>query len=174
MTVKVHLEYNGAVVAAEGDAEFVQSVVERWQHLLAPSNGGAARSSSASPSNSSVNDHTNAGPDGVYDNVFARHNDRLKIIADMPGNSKAECTRNTTLVLLYGENLLGVEEVSAERIKEACIDHGCYDNKNFAANLKSLKPKVVMDPKPGGDYTVKLTAPGKKAAKELVERLNQM
>lgn len=172
MAVKVHLEVGGSIVAAEGDVDFVQGVIERWQHLLV-----AAPNSKPSPKTSNANDPVNSrpsiAPDSEYDNVFAKHNDRLKVIADIPGSSKAEATRNIVLVLLYGEHLSGIEEVSAERIKETCIDHGCYDNKNFAAHLKSLKPKVVMDPKPGGDYTVKLTAPGRKFAKELVERLNQ-
>lgn len=173
MTVKIHLEVGGSVVAAEGDADFVQSVVERWQHLLVTTNANPTPSRTAQKASVPATHLSTNGPDSEYDNVFAKHNDRLKVIADIPGSSKAEGTRNTTLVLLYGEHLSGTEEVSAERIKEACIDHGCYDNKNFAAHLKSLKPKVVMDPKPGGDYTVKLTAPGRKFAKDLVERLNQ-
>jgi hypothetical protein len=173
MTVKIHLEAHGAVVSAEGEVDFVNGVVERWQHLLTRTEGPVGTASRASSEVVSSEDSNNAAADIQYDNVFARHNDRLKIIADIPGTSKAEGTRNAALVLLYGEHLSGAEEVSAERIKEACIDHGCYDNKNFAAHLKSLKPKVVMDPKPGGDYTVKLTAPGRKSAKELVERLNQ-
>ena len=173
MNVKIHLEVSGSVVAAEGDVDFVQSVVERWQHLLDRSNA-SHKTDPIKPAVHNASDQgAPSGADEQYDNVFARHNDRLKIIADVPNSSKAEATRTVAVVLLYGVHLSGMEQVSADKIKEACVDHGCYDNKNFASHLKSLKSKIVMDPKPGGDYTVKLTAPGRKFAKELVERLNQ-
>lgn len=168
VNAKIHLEANGAVVAAEGSEDFIAGVIDRWSYLLAeqvstPPSVEAKRTRAEKSAES---------PEHSYDSVFARHNDKLKIIAHMPGNSKAEATRNTALVFLFGEFIAGKDEVSAEQIKAACLDQGCYDNKNFATHLRSLKPKVVMDPKPGGDYTVKLTAPGRKFAKELVEQLN--
>lgn len=171
MTVKVHLEIKGAVVSAEGDQAFVEVTIERWKHLLEwemECTGPVA----TQPRELANVPNPGADPSWQYDSVFAMHNDRIKIIATIPGSSKAEQTRNVALLLLYGEHLRGADEVTAESIKDACVDQGCYDNKNFASHLKSLKPKVVMDPKPGGDYTVKLTAPGRKSVKEMVERLN--
>lgn len=157
--------------------EFVREFVDEWKHLL---EGGIQVDPAVSvgTSSKSTTDKPDAtkkggGPDELFENVFAKHNEKLKVIADITGGSKAEVTRSATLVLLYGEYLLGNEEVSAESIKAVCVDQGAYDNKNFAANLKTLKPKIVMDPKPGGSYTVKLTAPGRKFAKEFVEGLNQ-
>jgi hypothetical protein len=173
MNVKIHLEVSGSVVSAEGDVDFVKGIVDQWQHLLNRNDSIQNIVDNKSTNQGVYHQVLSSGADEQYDNVFARHNDRLKIIADVPNSSKAEATRTVALILLYGEHMSGIEQVSADKIKEACVDHGCYDNKNFASHLKSLKSKIVMDPKPGGDYTVKLTAPGRKFAKELIERLNQ-
>ena len=176
MLVKIHLERAGNVVAAEGEAEFVKDFINEWKHLLEAASQPSIRNhlQGNSPSAKHVvpNIKGDQSPDETYENVFALHNDKLKVIADLPSSSKAETTRVASQALLYGEYLRGNESVSAESIKVVCLDHGCYDPKNFASHLKSLKSKVVMDPKPGGDYSVKLTAPGRKAAQELVSRLN--
>lgn len=177
MSVKIHLECAGNVVAAEGEIKFVKEFVDEWKHLLdatgKASGPNPAQQDSLSAKQAATNPKGGQSPDEAYENVFALHNDKLKVIADLPSSSKAETTRVASQALLYGEYLRGNESVSAESIKAVCLDHGCYDSKNFASHLKSLKSKVVMDPKPGGDYSVKLTAPGRKAAHELVSQLNE-
>ena len=177
MNVKIHLETAGAVVAAEGSADFVNGVVEQWSHLLDAASLPQHSASSLGQTEvgaQKVDDASSSqGPEQQYENVFALHNEKLKVIADIPGNSKAEVTRVAAQTLLFGEYLRGNETVTAENIKAVCLDHGSYDSSNFASHLKSLKSKVVMDAKPGGDYTVKLTAPGRKAAKEVVEALER-
>ena len=175
MSVKIHLEHAGNVVAAEGEVEFVKDFIDEWKHLLqATSEASKPKSTQEDPPSKHVAASPKGGqsPDEAYENVFALHNEKLKVIADLPSSSKAEATRVASQALLFGEYLRGNESVSAESIKAVCLDHGCYDSKNFASHLKSLKSKVVMDPKPGGDYSVKLTAPGRKAAQELVRQLN--
>ena len=62
--------------------------------------------------------------------------------------------------------------IPSELIRDACTEHGCFDSANFAQHLKALKEKLVMNTKAGGSFDVKLTAPGRKAAKEFVEGLN--
>ena len=176
MSVKIHLEHAGNVVAAEGEAEFVKDFIDEWKHLLEVTSKASkpmpAQENWRSEKHVATSPKGGQSPDEAYENVFALHNEKLKVIADLPSSSKAETTRVASQVLLYGEYLRGNESVSAESIKTVCLDHGCYDSKNFASHLKSLKSKVVMDPKPGGDYSVKLTAPGRKAAQELVSQLN--
>lgn len=176
MSVKIHLEHAGNVVAAEGEVEFVKDFIDEWKHLLQATRGASkpksAQEDSPSAKHVAASPKGGQSPDEAYENVFALHNEKLKVIADLPSSSKAEATRVASQALLFGEYLRGNESVSAESIKAVCLDHGCYDSKNFASHLKSLKSKVVMDPKPGGDYSVKLTAPGRKAAQELVRQLN--
>ena len=46
-------------------------------------------------------------------------------------------------------------------------DHDLFDTRDA-----QLKSRIVMNVKHGGGYDVKLTAPGRKEAKELVEQLN--
>lgn len=171
MQSKIMLQRGSAIVSAEGTQEFVDATVEKWGHLLElgqppepPGENGGADSTKATQSTS---DST-----AKFENVFDVHDGRLKIIQNMPGGSKAEKTRNTALTLLYGEYLSGNETISAEQLKGSCIDQGCYDPSNFASHLKGLKERVVLNPKPGGDYTIKLTAPGRRAAHELVTELN--
>lgn len=176
MSIKIHLEHAGNIVAAEGEADFVKDFINEWKHLLGATSEASkpqhAQENSPSAKHVATGPKGGQSPDEAYENVFALHNEKLKVIANLPDSSKAETTRIASQVLLYGEYLRGNETVSAESIKAACLDHGCYDSRNFASHLKSLKSKVVMDPKPGGDYLVKLTAPGRKAAQELVSQLN--
>ncbi len=171
MQSRIMLQRGSVIVSAEGAEDFVNATIEKWGHLL--EFGGATeapgREGRADPKRAT---QSNTDPAAEYENVFDVHDGRLKIIQSMPGSSKAEKTRNTALTLLYGEFLSGNETISAEQLKGACVDQGCYDPSNFASHLKGLKERVVLNPKPGGDYTIKLTAPGRRAAQELVAEFN--
>jgi hypothetical protein len=170
MTGKVTIQRGASLISVEGTDEFIKKTLAEWKHLL--DNGSDASVSAASPS-SPVKPQTGSG-DGIaqYENVFDTVDGKLKLIHSMPGGNKADKTRSTALSLLYGYYVNGSEQIASELIREACMDQGCFDSSNFASHLKGLKEKVAMNTKSGGGYEVKLTAPGRKAAKELVENLN--
>lgn len=168
MVSKVTLQHGATVISVEGDNAFIEKTLSNWKHLL------DARQ--AVPSGTQPQDKSGTKPSGsgisLYENVFDTVDGKIKLIHAMPGANKADKTRSTALSLLYGHYIEGSEQIPSELIREACVDQGCFDQGNFASNLKGLKEKIAMNTKAGGGYDVKLTAPGRKAAKELVESLN--
>lgn len=168
--VKLSMQFGASQFSAEGSEHFVATMLDRWTQIakekVIPSvedaNGDVGKSGSSS----------NAKGMHTYENVYDEVDGNLKIIANIPGSNKADKTRGTALTLLFGNLLNGEGTTSADAIRDACVDQGCYDGSNFASHLKGLKEKVAMNTKAGGGYDVKLTAPGRKAAKELVGQLN--
>lgn len=173
---KVSLQHGAVSLSAEGRESFVKEVLAMWKDLI----GVAAPLAQVAPPPAAHSEARSVSPQGGnaavalanFENIYDSVDGKLKIIADVPGDSKAVKARNIALVLLYGHYLQGTEQIPSEFIREACTDHGCFDSGNFASSLKALKDKIVMNTKPGGGYDVKLTAPGRKAAKEFVESLN--
>lgn len=172
---KIAIQNGPLSLSAEGSEALVRDALQFWEKFL----GGSAPSTASTPIKQpdpidivvqKPSDTAN-GP-SKFENVFDTVDDKLKIIAHVPGKTKAEQSRNVALVVLYGQLLLGVEQVPSDTIRQACVDQGCYDSTNFAQYLKGLKSRVVMNTKTGGGYDVKLTAPGRKDAKELIELLN--
>jgi hypothetical protein len=174
MDSRVEIVIGRARLLVEGQESFVAATLNEWGPKIAsakaPSASDTDEVSNAPPSDSWQN-HKQKGL-SQYENVFDSADGKMKIIAHVPGGNKAVITRNTALIYLFGRLLEGVESVPSEEVRQACVDQGCYDPTNFAQYLKGLKSAVVMNTKPGGGYDVRLTAPGRKAARELVESLN--
>lgn len=174
MMVKIQLANGSSSILAEGDVDYVEKFIKEWKHLVEDEGHNETVSQENDKSDSSLVVHGQCPNElSRYENVYAYYGEDFKIIATMPGGSKAEKSRNCTLVLLYGEYLVKNEMVSVEKIRDLCIDQGCYNSTNFSKILKSLDNNIVYNSKQGGDYDVKLTAPGRKAARELVEKINQ-
>jgi hypothetical protein len=177
---KISIQLGAMSLSAEGSEAFVRDAIQLWDRLSA-----SAPTEHRTPAGAHTADDaggsmiTNRAPGGAssaaaeYENVFDRVDGKLKVIAHVPGSTKADKTRNVALVVLYGHYLNGEEQIPSELIRETCSDQGCFDPTNFAQYLKGLKEKVAMNTKPGGGYDVKLTAPGRKAARELVETLDR-
>jgi len=168
MASKVTLQRGTTMISVEGDNAFIDKTLTSWKHLL---DAPQAAPSATQPQNKPTTKPAGAGI-AQYENVFDTVDGKIKLIHAMPGSNKADKTRSTALSLLYGHYIEGSEQIPSELIREACVDQGCFDQGNFASNLKGLKEKIAMNTKAGGGYDVKLTAPGRKAAKDLVEGLN--
>jgi hypothetical protein len=176
-TAKISIQLGSASLSAEGSETFVREALGFWDRLSAsaPTSVGPALGSGAQSQSGREAGHIAASPDATaeFENVFDQVDGKLKLIAHVPGTSKADRTRNVALAVLYGHYLRGDEQIPSEIIRDACGDQGCFDQANFAQSLKSLKEKVAMNTKPGGGYDVKLTSPGRRAARELVEGMNR-
>lgn len=178
---KVELRTEAVSLCLEGSEAFVTSTLESWKDLFSSAksqvgNGVLFADQEQGPIRAkNGGDQVLVNGDGhlQFENVYDSADGKLKIIAAVPGTNKAESTRNTALIYLFGKYLNGIETVPSEEIRQACIDQGCYDSSNFALYMKGLKSRVVMNTKPGGGYDVKLTAPGRKDARDLVKGLNQ-
>lgn len=169
---KIMMQFGTAQFSAEGTDTFINNMYEKWAEML--KGPAATLATPTSPaSNEFISGTTGAGQNlGAYENVFDEIDGKIKIIAHLPGSNKAEKTRGTALVALFGNHMKGQLTTNADEIREHCQDQGCYDSSNFASHLKGLKDKIAMNTKSGGGYDIKLTAPGRKAAQSLVEKLN--
>ena len=170
---KVTMQFGAAQLSAEGTDQFINNMLDKWTGMLSGSEAAALAKpvvtgspdggiASSNPSNSLA----------AYENVYDELDGKIKVIAHMPGNNKADKTRSTALVVMFGNHMKGQSTTSADEIREHCQDQGCLDSSNFASHLKGLKDKIAMNTKTGGGYDVKLTAPGRKAAQALVEKIN--
>lgn len=170
---KLSFQIGSAQFAAEGAEAFIWKALSEWKALIEKPElaQSAVQSAQTHIPQGSKAQGAQAGLT-QYENVFDEADGLLKIIAHINGKNNADRTRDVALVLLYGHYIRGQDTVAADAIRQACQDQGCLDSSNFAAHLKGLKEKVVMNTKQGGGYDVKLTAPGRKAAKELVESIN--
>lgn len=172
--VKLAMQFGSASFSAEGSESFVLNAYQKWSEMSTNPNfsQGSGAGSALNSANEGGKGNGNANPESQYENVYDELDGKLKIIAHMPGGNKAERTRSTALALLFGNYIRGQQTTNSDDLKESCQDQGCYDSSNFASHLKGLKDKVAMNPKPGGGYDIKLTAPGRKAAQSFVEALN--
>lgn len=170
---KVTMHFGAAQFSAEGAENFINNMFEKWTELLNDSKSAAFFKSGAGTSiDSSAKGTSSGGSFSSYENVYDEIDGKIKIIAHMPGSNKADKTRNTALAIMFGNHVKDQLTTSSDEIREHCVDQGCLDSSNFASHLKGLKEKIAMNTKPGGGYDVKLTAPGRKAAQSLVEKLN--
>lgn len=169
--VKLTMQFGSAHFVAEGPQAFVIEMLERWQQIV-PKNIESFAVQGTSKSSEHLTKQTGNSSIEALENVYDHVDGKTKIIAHINGPNKAEKTRSTALLLMYANYLKGQEVTTAEDIREACADQGCLDSSNFASHLKGLKEKVAMNPKAGGGYDVKLTAPGRKAAQALAESIN--
>jgi hypothetical protein len=172
--VKLAMQFGSASFSAEGSEQFVLDAYHKWSDLSQNAKFSATvmAEKSALDGQSNGKKTNSEKPETQYENVYDEVDGKLKIIAQMPGGNKADRTRNTALALFFGNFLRGQQTTSADDLRDACQDQGCYDSSNFASHLKGLKDKVAMNTKAGGGYDIKLTAPGRKAAQSFVETLN--
>ncbi|HET6523456.1 hypothetical protein [Sphingopyxis sp.] len=173
---KISIQHGATSLSAEGSETFVKEAMHLWDKLIEqPAPAFVHPQSSAQPEVAATTAPKSASSAGLleFDNVFDTADEKIKIIAAINGKSKAEQTRNVALLTLFAHYVDGKEVIPSELIRNACVDQGCYDSTNFAGYLKSLKSFVVMNTKSGGQYDIKLTAPGRKRARELAEELQK-
>jgi hypothetical protein len=171
---RISIQLGTRSLSAEGSEAFVREAIALWDRLGLAADPALGPGDNTLPAAQVTTSSGGAALQGglEFENVFDQVDGRLKLIADIPGTSKAEKTRNVALAVLFGHYLRGDEQVPSEIIRDACSDQGCFDQANFAQSLKGLKEKVAMNTKAGGGYDVKLTAPGRRAARDLVTTLN--
>ncbi|MCP5395613.1 MAG: hypothetical protein H6918_02575 [Sphingomonadaceae bacterium] len=176
-TAKASLKIGANSLQIEGGEEFVERLVEKLGivELMGQIDFSAAK---AVASANSVANAPSAGDANLlpapensnsvleeFDEVYAETDTGFTIIADAEENTIAKTARNYILLHLYGSYLLEKTEVSDDELRQVCITHACYDPGNFAHHVKGLGSKVI---RLGGSrtYSLKLTAPGIRAAKQ--------
>lgn len=102
-----------------------------------------------------------------YPEFYSEINGKLKVVAEIKGNSGKAKMLNAALLFCYGSKLLGDETVPSKDIRIVCEEHGILDAKNFST-VFSDKTIFLSDGVKGGSKDVKLTFQGEKKAKELL------
>lgn len=101
--------------------------------------------------------------------VFSLGVDDIDLVAKkVPGTSKRDKMRSVILLKGVAEYLAtGAARVTYEKVREACLHYGAFDNTNFSKYLKSMASEVSGAKDTG--YTI--TARGLTSATELVTEL---
>lgn len=105
-----------------------------------------------------------------YPNVIVFNGNEVRVIAKIPGTK--DKTVNAALICLAGKELIGENRATFKEIRVICKEHAFLDSSNFSQYLRSEKLFFNIQGKNGGALQAELTFPGRKAARELVERLN--
>jgi hypothetical protein len=81
--------------------------------------------------------HSQLTPDEVERTVTFGENEKIVILARIPGSSKKELQTQYSLLYLYLSEIgLGSRLVDIEELRKLCVEQGCYDTNNFTANFR--------------------------------------
>lgn len=117
-----------------------------------------------------VTNERQTGSVEAFPNTFDSLDGALKLIAEVPGDSKKMQAVNAGLIYGYACSLQGKETFPADEVRDICIEHGILDAPNFAKSFNDKRIFIVGGVK-GGKKTLKLTLAGKKAALQLIEEI---
>ncbi|MDX2360579.1 MAG: hypothetical protein QNK23_07220 [Crocinitomicaceae bacterium] len=106
-----------------------------------------------------------------YENVLVIDEDRVKVIADVPGDTTASKMINVILIYMWAKLQLGVEEISFDELRSICEEYGEVDKKNFSTRLKDKK-KLFLINGTSRAFKAKLIRPGILKAETLLKKLN--
>ena len=171
---RVTVSFNEGRLEIEGPESFVEKQVDRFATLIEAGFGKVLRQAPAKTPNDDTGNSGKGNPTALskYENLFDMAGDKVKILADLPGSTKADQSVNAALLLTLGYALLGTESTAFEEIRETCQHHGCLDSKHFAETLKAEKDAFVFEGTPK-KQTARLTVPGRRRAETLAAQLNQ-
>lgn len=113
------------------------------------------------------------GEDNSDEDIYIVDDNNINVICDIPGNENAQRTFHLALLYAYASKKLGFEDAKVEDIRNACIEHGCYDATNFSTHIKKGTPQLYLDKGSGKERSIKLTKPGENKAKELIMKIRE-
>ncbi|MEA1619782.1 hypothetical protein SOQ14_12735 [Erythrobacter sp. T5W1-R] len=178
MEYSIEIDASRGLVKASGDKDFVMSVIDRYDSLMAHRKPAPAVGEAAphTPSTSLGNQPNSPAVGGQnlddFGSVYDVTEGKVRIITSVPGNTQAAKAKNLCLLFLFAKLKLGHEIIPNEEVREVCKDHAVYDPTNFASQMKGQKKFVIASGTKGSpNFTLKLTVPGRKAAEELARSL---
>jgi hypothetical protein len=170
------IEIGEGVLRVEGSQSFVESIIADLdlKQFLKSGAGMQAKAENfieAEQPRQIESSATSGDSDlDAFDEVFAPTADGFQIIADVSENTTAKTARNVILLHLFGLQMTGVNEATDDDLRDVCLYHGCYDAGNFATHVKGMGNRITKSGS-SRSYTVKLTAPGLRAAREFAQRI---
>jgi hypothetical protein len=160
-------------IEVEGSEAFVAEQLGQLRPILE----GVAQQAVANRNKGQTGVHTESlqtpqpKPDlAGYENLFARADDKIQVLKDLPGNGNAQKAVAGALLLSLANTLNGEEVTTFDEIRDLCKTHGCLDSANFSKTVKAEKDAFIFGGSPR-KKTVKLTVPGRKRAEALAAPL---
>lgn len=174
MIAKVNISVGDCVLEFSGSEVFVQRQIDEFKGLihgkLKPVKAGKPKSMPPGGQPDKVDDTTKDSPFAPYPNVIDYDGETINILK-VDGTKKTDKTRNLVLMYAWAKKQLGIDDTPKEDLVELCQHHECYDEANFKTTLKKAHGIVIKGS--AKKYTIRLTAPGKKKAEEIIKTLNE-
>lgn len=174
-TTKVNISLGDCILEFSGSEAFVQKQIDEFKESihskLKPIKAQKLKDKPKGGQSDKVDDLSQDPTVNPYPNVIDYDGEDINILK-VDGNNSAAKTKNLALIYLLAKEKFGKSPVPTQDIKKQCETHGCLDASNFSSTLKSIDKKNVVLKGSGKSQTIKLTAPGRTKAKELVESLN--
>lgn len=162
--VKATYVYSNYSMSAEGTSEFVVNEIVRFHEFL---NKFKVQIDTLEHVRDTVSEDgvTTNSTQPKFENAISIKDGVVKILKNLIG-SKRERIITIIYIYLWAKHSIGVESVNIDEIRKVCVEHGCYDSKNFASYLRDLKDVI----KEGSN--VRLSVPARKVAEDLLSKLN--
>lgn len=175
---KISLTLNNNSIEIEGEPDFIESHLDLIKKIeLFSGDEKRVESKNDSSKNESEPENNNSGSDisSLYPNVYFVDKDeegKFEILAE-PKGLNPEKTRAIALLYIYAKKEL-TKNGSAEagELRELAKKFGCFDSKNFAAQIAATKPFLSISGKKRGNKTYNITIPGEREARKIASELN--
>lgn len=176
MIAKVNISVGDCVLEFSGSEAFVQKQIDEFKGLihgkLKTVKDGKQKGKKNGGEPDKVDDLTKDSQFNKYPNVIDYDEDSINILK-IDGNNNVDKTKNLCFIHLWAKEKFNREPVPTKEIRKQCETHGCLDAPNFSSILKKIDKKYVVIKGKGKSQTIKLTAPGRKQAKGIIESLNE-
>lgn len=173
-TTKVNISLGDCVLEFSGSEAFVQKQIDEFKGLihgkLKPVKAGKPKDKPHRGQQDKVDYTTQDSPFAAYPNVIEYDEETINILK-VDGTKKTDKTRNLALMYAWAKKQLGIDDAPKEELAELCKHHECFDEANFKTTLKGTSGIVIKGT--AKNYTIRLTAPGKKKAEKILKALNE-
>ncbi|MEW6239674.1 MAG: hypothetical protein AB1564_02560 [Chloroflexota bacterium] len=172
---RIRISIQNGELEISGSEAFVREQIESFKDLIVEALQKTKRAESGKPQTPIRTTLTTPeNPGDFHPHVYAIADEKVSIIANIPGDSIPKRTVNTALLYLYAKVMvLNQEEVPLDEIKEVCRSHGFYDSKQFTSHLKAAKPYFVIKGS-RKNYSARMTVPGRQQAEQLLASIEDI
>lgn len=171
---EVSIDASKGALTVRGDQAFVVETLEKYKFVFENVPKSQPLQAKSAPHEETSDTSGNAAKSSsaleAFPNVYDIDGDNISILISPPGNNLTAQARALILLYLYARYRTGTEPVPGDALKEQCKVHACLDPKNFSGHLKSQKSLVTVTGS-NSSLTARLTVPGRKAAEELAQNL---
>lgn len=166
----VRLSVGNVTIEVSGSEDFVESQLDQYEHFLQDAESAEAQVEEYSNQTpSTAKENLQDGPD-EYSDIFGVSEDGEVSFRfyELPGNGYKESQINCAILYLYALSTANKDpKVDTDVIRKICDEYREIDS-NFLSNLRDEKKALDVEGE-GKSHTVRLTPPGHKKAKQIID-----